>query len=201
MEVKINNVKFVSKWLQSKIRQTKELVDREIEKIPVHAQRNYNKFVIEVPADDPYVNVYSSFTKTPDKTTLQIDCRGRQVLFIEFGAGIYYYTETELSLYKPYMAGVSDRGNPRVDDIGHYSLAIGGRSRGMDDYWFYKSETGRESKNAHLVKYTKKDGAPIMITHGNRPSRSLYRATGMAKRRIFSRYARKPRRIGGYTND
>lgn len=190
MEAKIDNVKFVTKWLQSKVRQAKELVEREIEKIPEQAQRNYDKFIIEVPADDPYVDVYKSISKTAELTTLKIDCRGTQVLFIEFGAGIHYYSETELALYKPYMEGVKPRPSS-ISNIGEY-----GRGRGKDDIWFYKSQTGRESENAHIVRHNKK-GEPIMITHGNRPSRSLYRAVGMAKRRIFSKYARKPRRIGG----
>lgn len=190
MEVKVNNVKFITKWLQSKVRQAKEFVEREIEKIPEQAQRNYDKFIPEVPADDPYVGVYKTLNKTKDFTTIQVDCRGTQVLFIEFGTGIHYYTERELRLYKPYL-----NINPRpsmIKGIGEY-----GRGHGKDDIWFYRSDTGRESKNAHLFKYTKNGGNPIMITHGNRPSRSLYRAVGMAKKRIFSKYARKPRRIGG----
>ena len=198
MKIEINNTKFIEKWLESKIRQAKEMVDKEIEKIPSQAQNNYDKFIIEVPADDPYVDVYSHISKDKVKTELTVQCRGTQVIFIEFGAGIHYYTEKELQLYKNYMQGVNPRGNPQVDDIGHYHNAISksGRSRGLDDVWFYKSQTGRTGENAHLVRYNRA-GEPIMITHGNRPSRSLYRACGMAKKRIFSQFNKKARRIGG----
>lgn len=180
MKINVNNTKFVEKWLESKVRQAKEEVEREIEKIPVQAQTYYDKFVIEVPADDPYVDVFSNMKKSKELTTYTIDCVGKNVLFIEFGAGVYYYTDVETRLYKDMV------GNDRpasVDKIGHYHLAKGGRSRGLDDLWFYKSQTGRTSENAHLVKYNKK-GEPIMITHGNRPARALYRAVGMAMKRI-----------------
>ena len=196
MEIKINNTKFIEKWLASKVRQAKELVEREIEKIPQQAQNNYDNFIIEVPADDPYVDVYTHTNKTKDKTELTIQCRGTQVIFIEFGAGIYYYTEKELQLYKNYMQGVNPRGNPKVDEIGFYHNSVGEMSRGQDDLWAYKSQTGRTSENAHLLRYNRA-GEPIMITHGNRPSRSLYRACGMAKKRIYSQFNKKARRIGG----
>lgn len=177
MEIKVENTKFITKWLESKVRQAKELVEREIEKIPNQAQNNYDKFIIEVPADDPYVDVYSNITKTKTLTTLEIKCIGSQVLFIEFGAGQYFYTEAELTLYKKEIPQIRPR-PPKIKGIGEY-----GKGRGKDDIWFYKSQTGRTSENAHLVKYNK-SGEPIMITHGNRPSRSLYRAVGMAMRRI-----------------
>ena len=177
MKIEVGDTKFLTKWLESKVRQAKELVEREIEKIPIQAQNNYDKFIIEVPADDPYVDVYSRIDKTKDKTTLTVDCRGTQVLFIEFGAGKTFYTESELLLYKNEIPKIRPR-PPQIKSIGGY-----GSGRGADDYWAYKSQTGRESENAHLLRYNQ-NGEPIMITQGNRPSRSLYRAVGMAMRRI-----------------
>lgn len=167
----------VVKNLQSKVDyQTEEALKRVIEYATTNAQNNYDKFVIEVPADDPYVFVrHDPISKTKETTwTSKIECIGNQVLFIEFGAGIYFYTDVETRMYQDLV------GNPRpstISNIGEYGI------RGKDDLWFYKSKTGRESENAHLIKYNR-SGEPIMITHGNRPSRSLYRAVGMALRRL-----------------
>ena len=184
----------VVKNLQSKVDyQTEEALKRVIEYSTREAQSNYNHFIREVPADDPYVWVkHDPITKSSDtRWTSKIECVGNQVLFIEFGAGEYYYTEAETRFYQNLV------GNPRPSSI----YRIGGyinpnklaylsetqktlyTSRGADPLWFYKSKTGRESQNAHLVKYNS-SGEPIMITHGNRPSRSLYRAVGMALRRL-----------------
>ncbi len=158
--------------------QTQEALKRVVEYATNQAQLGYDKFYYEVPADDPFVFVKHTPISQGSKKTLwssTISATGNQVLFIEFGAGKYYYTEMETRLYENIL------GNPRpssVLDIGEY-----GHHRGKDELWFYKSQTGRESENAHLVKYNR-NGEPIMITHGNRPARALYRAVGMACRRL-----------------
>ena len=150
-----------------------------------NAQAGFDRFMIEVPADDPIVDVFSThLLKVGTTYTRDIECRGDQVLFIEFGAGKYYYTgDTEVRLYQGVIPNIKPRPST-IDDIGHYHLARWGRSRGLDDLWFYKSDTGRESENAHLIKYNR-NGDPIMLTHGNRPARALYRAVGMAMRRLL----------------
>lgn len=165
--------------------QTKEALERVVDYATVHAQNSFDRFVIEVPSDDPYVWVKRTQLSKTGKTkwSSTISCIGNQVIFIEFGAGVYNYTESEAKIYQRYLGGLDHRGTPRVDDIGNFHLAKWGRSRGSDDLWFYKSQTGRESENAHLVKYNSA-GEPIMITHGNRPSRSLFRAVGMAVMRL-----------------
>ena len=151
------------------------------------AQNGYDRFTIEVPADDPNVQVTStSLLKTDTTYSRTIECHGDQVLFIEFGTGIYYYRrvgEIETRLYQNVLPNIKSRPDS-IDDIGNYHLAKWGRSRGQDDLWFYKSDTGRESENAHLVKHNRA-GDPIMVTHGNRPARALYRAIGMAVRRLL----------------
>lgn len=187
MEVKFNKqVLNVVKNIQNKIdSQTVEALNRVVNYTTEHAQQSFDRFVIEVPSDDPYVWVKNTPIAKLGKTkyTSTISCIGNQVIFIEFGAGVYEYTESEAKLYQKALGGLDHRGTPRVDDIGHYHLAKWGRSRGLDDVWFYKSQTGRESETAHLFRYNLA-GEPIMITHGNRPARALYRAVGQAVMRL-----------------
>ena len=131
------------------------------------AQRHFNTDLNDVGADDPYVVV----SRSVNGNSAEVRCTGNQVLFIEFGAGKYYYTgDTEVRLYQGVIPNIKPRPST-IDDIGHYHLARWGRSRGLDDLWFYKSDTGRESENAHLIKYNR-NGDPIMLTHGNRPARA-----------------------------
>ena len=51
-----------------------------------------------------------------------IECRGDQVLFIEFGAGKTFYTETELRLYQNVIPNFNPipKGKKGDDDIGEY---------------------------------------------------------------------------------
>ena len=168
--------------IQKKVNdQTKEALNRVVNYATTNAQNSFDRFVYEVPADDPYVFVMNTplielGTSKYPKYSRTIQCVGNQVLFIEFGAGVYYYTDTETRLYQSVMGGLNPRPSS-IANIGEYGF------RGKDDVWFYKSKTGRESENAHFVKYNR-NGDTIMITHGNRPARALYRGVGMALRRL-----------------
>ena len=172
-------IKVVDKIQKKVDDQTQEALNRMVDYATASAQRTFDNFTIEVPSDDPYVWVISSPLEKKSKRVWgrSIRCIGNQVLFIEFGAGVYFYTEVEARIYQRYLGGLDHKGNvpPYVPKWG--------RSRGLDDLWFYKSQTGRESETAHLVKYNRA-GEPIMITHGNRPARALYRAVGMAVMRL-----------------
>ena len=174
---RIHNV--VDKMQKSIDKLTQEALNKMVDYATNQAQNTFDRFVFEVPADDPYVFVKSTpISKIKETTyTRTISCIGNQVLFIEFGAGTWYYTDTEVRLYSNILGGLNDR-PPSIYEIGGY-----GSGRGKDDLWFYKSHTGRESENAHLIKFNRK-GEPIMITHGNRPARALYRGVGMAIRRL-----------------
>lgn len=187
MKIKFNKqvLKIVDNIQKKVDKQSQEALNRVIEYATNHAQLGFDRFVIEVPSDDPYVWVKHTPIEQIGKRrwSSKIICTGNQVVFIEFGAGVYNYTESEVKLYNKYLGGLDHRGTPHVDDIGNYHLAKWGRSRGADDVWFYKSQTGRESENSHLVKYNSV-GEPIMITHGNRPARALYRAVGMSVMRL-----------------
>lgn len=181
IKVKFNKsvLKVVDKIKKQVDTQTQEALNRVVEYATTNTQNSFDRFYDEVPADDPFVIVKNTPLVQLNKHTWSrnIKCMGNQVLFIEFGAGITYYTDVEARMYSKYLGYMNDRPNG-VYNIGEY-----GKGFGKDDVWFYKSQTGRESENAHLVKYTK-GGSPIMVTHGNRPARALYRGVGLAIRKL-----------------
>lgn len=170
----------VVKKIQNDVeKMTREALNRVVDYATTNTQNSFDRFVFEVPSDDPFVFVQNTPIVEYRKGLFSrsIKCTGNQVLFIEFGAGIYFYTETETKLYQNTLGGLNPR-PPMIYNIGEY-----GKGRGKDDLWFYKSKTGRESENASLYKYNK-NNEPIMITHGNRPARALYRGVGLALRRL-----------------
>lgn len=179
MKITISPYKaIIKKYEKTLDEMTKQYLNNVVDYATKQAQNSFDRFAYEIPADDPIIDVFSTHIVKASSTSYSrtIEARGNQVLFAEFGAGKTYYTDVETRLYQSYV------GNPRpsqVLDIGEY-----GQHRGKDDLWFYKSHTGRESENAHLVKYNR-SGEPIMITHGNRPARALYRGVGMAIRRLL----------------
>lgn len=182
MKVSFNKqILHVVKKIQNKVdKMTQEALNRVVNNSTILAQEYFDRFYYEVPADDPFVFVSNTPMLQVGKTTWsrQINCVGNQVLFIEFGAGQYFYTgDLEARLYAKYLGNLATR-PPMISDIGTY-----GSGRGKDDVWLYKSKTGRESNNASLYRYNK-NNEPIMITHGNRPARALYRGVGMALRRL-----------------
>lgn len=167
-------------WLTKEVKiRTEKALNNVVDYATNQAQNGFDRFTFEVPSDDPFVFVYSSPMAQTKKYEYSrtIKCVGNQVLFIEFGAGKYYYTgDTEARLYQSVLP-INLRPSG-IYDIGNY-----GKGRGKDDVWFYKSQTGRESENASLFRQNR-NGEAIMITHGNRPARALYRAVGMAIRRL-----------------
>ena len=174
------NSEQIHKYLLKKIDElTKNALNKVVEYATNQAQRSYERFMIEIPADDPYIFVVNTPLVQNNTTySRSIKAVGNQVLFVEFGAGKYYNTNPSniTHLYQGFMP--NDRPST-IYDIGGY-----GKHRGLDDVWFYKSQNGRESENAHLIKYNR-NGDPIMITHGNRPARALYLGVGNAIRRLL----------------
>lgn len=182
MQIKFSKqiLKVVKKMQKQVDDLTKEALNRVVSYATNSAQNSFDKFYDEVPADDPFVFVSNTpITQYKDHAwSRKINCVGNQVLFIEFGAGVYYYTgDVEARLYSKYLGNLPTRPS-MIYEIGGY-----GQHRGRDDVWFYKSQTGRESENAYYVK-TNRQGQSIMITHGNRPARALYRGVGLAVRRL-----------------
>ena len=183
MKITISSYKKIMQNIAKKVEETTQnTLNKVVEYATKQSQNQFDRFVMEVPSDDPYVWVVNTPIAKESETRYSrtIKATGTQLLFIEFGAGVYYYTDMETRLYHNYIPNDRPAG---VDEIGNYHLAKWGRSRGSDDIWFYKSQTGRESETAHLYKVNR-NNEPIMITHGNRPARALYRGVGMAMRRL-----------------
>lgn len=174
------NIDEYVKSLEKKVKDfTTTTLNKLVDTATKYAQQGYDRFVPEVASDDPYVFVFNSpITQEGNyKYSREIRCVGNQVLFIEFGAGLPYYTETELRLYQNILPI-----NPRPNGI--HEIGTYGDGRGMDGTWFYKSYNGRESETTHWIK-DNLSGEAIMLTHGSRPARALYRGVGMAVRKLI----------------
>jgi len=159
---------------------TKKHLNDVVDYATKSAQLNYDRFcAFELPTDYPVIWVENTpirqHTDYFFSRTITAIGTSKSLLFAEFGAGKYFYTEVETRLYHDIIPNDRPIG---VSGIGEYGV------RGKDDYWFYKSETGREAKGTYVVRHNKA-GNPIMITHGNRPARALYRGVGMAVRRLL----------------
>ena len=169
----------INKLVQKKQQETLNKVCNETQK---QAQRSFNRAKPEVPADDPNVMVYQSPTFYVDNATIgrKVICEGNQVLFIEFGAGVHHKLETSTIV----VSGNEDvewASRPKgIVGIGEY-----GHGFGKDDYWFYKSKTGRGSINSEQVRYNFNKNTYTMITIGIRPVRALYLAIGLSFRKLL----------------
>lgn len=159
-----------------------ETLDKVCKETQLQAQRSFNRVKPEVPADYPDVVVSQSSTFYVDKETIgrKIICQGSQVLFIEFGAGIKHKTETS-TIVNDGSGDIEWASRPQgIVGIGEY-----GKGYGKNDYWFYKSQTGRGSTNSEQIRYNPKNNSYTMITIGIRPVRALYLAIGLAFRKLL----------------
>ena len=186
--------------LKSKIEDLEEGLIRDVAKSVERSTRtNFNRAIPEVPADNPLVSV-SSFS-WGKKCAIQ--CRGEQVLFIEFGAGTKHANQTS------FMGTTEDNKQietaPRpwgIVDLGmyHYTLNLGyGRyymsvfngktyhgSRGKDDQWVYLSTSGRLSRYSERWGMNSRGEFKIK-TEGIRPVRALYRGVRNGVRKEIAR--------------
>lgn len=98
----------------------------------------------------------------PIQNGYAVHARGNSVLFIEFGAGVYYNGTGSYPGEIP----------PGVVGIGQY-----GQGHGKNDWWSYKGQLG----NAGGVPSTKNPG--LNLTHGNPPAQAMYNAQMEVERR------------------
>ena len=177
MELNNNNIKKLTQDLTKKAHQKAlSMLESVCGDIVKTTQLNFNREIPNIPADDPYVKVSQTPTFYVGKNMVgrTIKCVGNQVLFVEFGAGVHeqYRTKTLAINENNEVFDYATRPSGIVP-IGSY-----GKGRGQDDYWFYKSETGRGSMNAEQIRYNPKTNSYTMLTIGIRPVRALYRALG-----------------------
>lgn len=179
-----NNIKKVIGSLQSKAHdKALQSLDALCNDVAKTTQRNFNLEIPNIPADDPYVEVNQTPTFYVSNTKIgrKIECKGNQVLFIEFGAGIHEQNRTKTMVVVENVEFDYATRPYGIVPIGTY-----GKGHGMDDFWFYSSKTGRGSMNAEQIRYNTKSNTYTMITIGIRPVRALYRALGTAFKKLGS---------------
>ena len=179
------------------------LLNDFVEKVASTTQKTFNKYEVEVSADNPHVSVHTSpfHKESEDKVSRSVICSGEQVLFIEFGVG---YNN---SLIK---STVSDDGKKvrwggktgnqgaygfeegGVDEIyprpaGIVPLGFYGKGLGRDDYWIRPSAFGIPNTHIGESHVHRADGSvrtDVVWTAGHNPLRALYRAVRNAEKNI-----------------
>ena len=110
MKVKVSPYKQIIKNFEKKIdERAKQYLNNVVDYATKQAQNSFDRFMYEIPADDPIIDVFNTHLTKINKTIYSrtIEARGSQVLFAEFGAGKWYYTDVETRLYEKVV------GNPR----------------------------------------------------------------------------------------
>lgn len=176
----MSNSKFIEAWCKKKIKDLERVIVDDLPKeIAKDTQRNFNRVVDEIPADDPKVSV---IVQKHSNNEASVVCSGNQVLFVEFGAGNKYKTKTS-TVVRVGQSDVEYASRPAgIVGIGEY-----GQGRGKDDYWIYRGT--RVSKNSQ--KFLKKPNKDLIITQGIRPVRALYRGIASGLRRITTKRIRR----------
>ena len=202
----------IGKNLQKKIDNLRiGLVNQVTDDIENGARRNFRAFEKYASTDFPYVMVLSSSLSDSGQTSSrEVVCGGNQVLFIEFGVGqnnrykkTVEHTEdgtvvswggkstfTLTSFFKNFGGSGDIELAPRpagIDQLGHYHLAKGGQSKGLDDWWIRPTSTGIPNLTAGETHVLKKDGSyreDVVWTTGHSPARALYRAVRSSMTRI-----------------
>ena len=181
-----------------------KLLEAFSKEVEISARRNFNRAIMDISGDNPYVSV----VRTISGDNAKITCIGEQVLFAEFGAGTQntYYEKTILvnshsiskggaTYYvKPHerVVGYNSKGfksygmeeyMPRPSGI--VSLGEYGKGHGKDDFWVYNSINGREN-NMTVRWRMNRQGLFVMATKGTKPVRALYRARNTAINKLQS---------------
>lgn len=179
--------------LNKKVEDLEEGLIRDIAKnVEKRTRANFNRAISEVPADDPFVQV-SSFSWGK---SCVIECRGNQVLFIEFGAGEQNkqkeldITRGETTYSRIFNASGFKYFNDKLVEvaprpIGIVELGEYGQGRGKNDYWVYRTYNGRMAVGDEIWRISK-DGNAYIKTYGIRPIRALYRGVRSGVRKAIA---------------
>lgn len=155
----VNEIREYSRWVQ---RKTDELRERVAELISNQAQAVFNSSVADNgfkiingnPVDDTrFGEVTVTVQPEGDNTTVVI-ASGKDAVFMEFGAGVYY------------NGSVGSSPNPLGTALG-FTIGSYGKGNGRKEVWGYRGEDGE-----------------IHLTHGAPASMPLYRAVQSVSRDI-----------------
>lgn len=147
------------------------------QEIEVNARKNFIKTIPDISGDNPYVSV----SRTIIGNTATISCSGEQVLFAEFGAGIFNsfkeidvyvpehtattssgatyrvkgYTKTLLINARGFKAGGLEEKYPRpsgIDPLGEYRYhRYANGSMGKNMFWVRSTTNGRRANRESNV--------------------------------------------------
>jgi len=184
------------------------VVDSLATSIEEGARKNFNRARGLISSDFDYVNVSRH---VENKYAQTISCTGDQVLFIEFGVGVFNksrYSVTEIVGWsgehiswkyteRPNFGFklkqnrlIEEAPRPRgIVELGHY-----GKGYGMDDFWIRPSKTGMPNTYIGESSVHKKNGgirSDVVWTKGHPPMRALWRAVRSAERNLRKRLGGK----------
>lgn len=181
------------------------IVDAVSEDMTKSAQRNFDRDLDDVGADDPYVRV----SRRVNGESAEVICTGNQVLFIEFGAGTmnakkgYTLDKYSVSFSNGYQNAVITKvrsgreipaygfkagGNeiaPRPNGI--VELGEYGKGYGTQDHWVRPTKTGVLKNRERYVfdrNGVKREG--VLWTDGTYPKRALWRARNSSLNKLLS---------------
>jgi hypothetical protein len=155
----VNEIREYSRWVQ---RKTDELRQRIAELISNQAQAVFNSSVADngfmvingnAVDDTRFGEVTVTVQPEGDNTTVII-ANGKDAVFMEFGAGVYY------------NGAVGSSPNPWGTDLG-FTIGSYGKGNGRKEVWGYRGEDGE-----------------IHLTHGAPASMPLYKAVQSVSRDI-----------------
>ena len=155
----IEAIRDYSVWVQHK---TDELRERIAELISNQAQAVFNSSVADNgfmvingnPVDDTRFGEVTVTVQPEGDNTTVIIANGKDAVFMEFGAGVYY------------NGAVGSSPNPWGTDLG-FTIGSYGKGNGRKEVWGYRGEDGE-----------------IHLTHGAPASMPLYRAVQSVSRDI-----------------
>lgn len=155
----VNEILDYSLWVQ---RKADELRERIAELISNQAQAVFNSSVADNgfmvingnPVDDTRFGEVTVTVQPEGDNTTVIIANGKDAVFMEFGAGVYY------------NGAVGSSPNPWGTDLG-FTIGSYGKGNGRKEVWGYKGEDGE-----------------IHLTHGAPASMPLYRAVQSVSRDI-----------------
>lgn len=100
-------------------------------------------------------NTYIKINSFGSYSQAELICEGKNLLFIEFGAGVHYNG----------AAGSSP--HPKGEELG-YTIGSYGKGQGKNDFWFYYADSGE-----------------AVMSHGTQATMPVYKAGLEIKRQIL----------------
>ena len=118
------------------------IIDQNISAAAGDSDKNHNTYI--------KLNSFGSYSQAT------LVCEGKDLLFIEFGAGVHY------------NGNAGDSPHPLGAEMG-YTIGSYGKGQGKNDFWFYYADTGE-----------------AVMSHGMQATMPLYKAGVEIRRQILA---------------